>query len=65
MHKNKQKVLDRINQLEEKKAHYVKHIDVCRASEDWHGVEDAGSDVRDIEAQINALEWVLKTCTKT
>ena len=26
---------------------------------DWHGVEDAGSDIRDIIASIEALEWVL------
>ena len=26
---------------------------------DWHGVEDAGSDIRDIVAAIEALEWVL------
>ena len=27
---------------------------------DWHGVEDAGSDIRDIIAAIEALEWVLE-----
>ena len=26
---------------------------------DWHGVEDAASDIRDIVAAIEALEWVL------
>tara|TARA_X000000950_G_C13914376_1_gene660278 strand:+ start:3257 stop:3454 length:198 start_codon:yes stop_codon:yes gene_type:complete len=26
---------------------------------DWHGVEDAGSDIRDIIAAIEALRWVL------
>lgn len=26
---------------------------------DWHGVEDAGSDIRDIIAAIEALEWVV------
>ncbi len=26
---------------------------------DWHGVEDAGSDIRDIIAAIEALQWVL------
>ena len=26
---------------------------------DWHGVEDAASDIRDVVAAIQALEWVL------
>lgn len=28
---------------------------------DWHAVEDTGSDIRDTEARIKALEWVLNT----
>ena len=26
---------------------------------DWHGVEDAASDIRDNEAALRALHWVL------
>jgi hypothetical protein len=25
----------------------------------WHGVEDAASDIRDFEAELKALEWVM------
>ena len=28
-------------------------------NEDWHGVEDAGSDIRDEYARIAELKWVL------
>lgn len=48
----------RIATLEEQRDHYVKHLDVCKDKQDWHGVEDAGSDIRDIEAEIKALKWV-------
>ena len=29
--------------------------------EDWHGVEDAASDIRDNEAALRTLRWMLGT----
>ena len=35
---------------------YLQHnVDI----RNWHGVEDAASDLRDFEAEIRTLEWVL------
>lgn len=35
---------------------YLQHnVDIAN----WHGVEDAASDLRDFEAEIKALKWAL------
>lgn len=35
------------------------YLDLKQDNSDWHGVQDAGSDLRDIEAELLGLRWVL------
>lgn len=37
-----------------------KYLDMKRQEEDWHGVEDAASDIRDILSAITVLEELLE-----
>lgn len=39
------------------------YLDSKLKSNDWHGVKDAASDIRNCEAYCEALEWALKTIT--
>lgn len=34
------------------------YLDVKRKSKDWHGVQDAASDLRDIESELRILDLV-------
>lgn len=52
-------IKDELNKTRITLDHYKKHLLMCYDLGDWHGVEDAGSDIRDIESKIRALEWVL------
>jgi hypothetical protein len=36
----------------------IKYLEVKLSNEDWHGVQDAGSDLRDIDSEIKALSFV-------
>ena len=36
------------------------YLQVKIEMKDWHAVEDAGSDIRDLEAEKKALLWVLE-----
>jgi len=58
--RDKRTIEDRIHRLEVQLDHYIEHLDVCKDKRDWHGVEDAGSDIRDIESEIKALKWVIQ-----
>lgn len=51
-----QKILD----LDTKIKFMLSYIQIRIDMKDWHGVEDAGSDIRDLEAEKKALLWVLK-----
>ena len=53
------KALDRLEQLVENKRVMLAYMQNRIAEEDWHGVEDAGSDVRDIEAEMKGIWLVL------
>jgi len=50
------KILD----INEKIKFMVSYIKIRMDMKDWHGVEDAGSDIRDLEAERKALLWVLE-----
>jgi hypothetical protein len=34
--------------------------EVCRREEDWHGVMDASADLREVEAKLGVIAWVLE-----
>lgn len=35
------------------------YLPMKHKEEDWHGVQDAASDLRDIDAELKGLRWVL------
>jgi hypothetical protein len=51
----KQRIADLLNRRDTMRS-YMK---IKYAEEDWHGVQDAGSDLRDIDAELVGLRWVL------
>lgn len=51
-------IIARINALKADRFKYLEYLDLKIRERDWHGVEDCGSDLRDVEAAIAALEWV-------
>lgn len=46
-------------QLERHRETYLNYRRVCIDNGDHHGVQDASSDLREIEAKIEVLKWVL------
>ena len=50
----------RIADINEKIRFMISYIQIRIDMKDWHGVEDAGSDIRDLEAERKALLWVLE-----
>jgi hypothetical protein len=36
----------------------VEYLKLKMEEEDWHGVQDAGSDLRDIESEIKGIEFM-------
>ena len=38
----------------------ISYMQIKIESKDWHAVEDAGSDIRDMEAEKKGLLWVLE-----
>lgn len=58
--KSAKQIRDRIAEEETRREHYVKHVTVCQNQHDYHGIQDTGSDLRDIDQRIVALRWVLE-----
>ena len=48
-----------LKNLQLKRVLLVDYLKLKLEDEDWHGVEDAGSDLRDLDAKIETLQWVL------
>lgn len=46
---------ERQGALEAQKEVMIRYLLVKVAEQDWHGVQDAGSDLRDIEAELQGL----------
>jgi hypothetical protein len=46
---------DRLLILHKRKAVMVSYLRMKADEEDWHGVQDAASDLRDIEAELKGL----------
>ena len=46
---------DKIMEIEQHLHIMENYLDVRRAQRDWHGVQDAASDIRELEAQLRAL----------
>lgn len=46
--------------LRRKRSSMVEYLRLKLDSNDMHAVQDAGSDIRELDAQISALEWAIK-----
>ena len=55
----KKKINKKIKELNKRLNVMKIYLDMKREEEEWHGIEDAASDIRDIEAQIYVLEEIL------
>lgn len=53
------KIKARINEVKAQIAVWEDYLKKNVVLRNWHGVEDAASDIRDFEAEIKALEWVM------
>lgn len=56
---NRIKIKQQIDKLEAKIHLLTQYLRLKLEEEDWHGVEDAASDIRDVVAQINVLTELL------
>lgn len=52
------KLKKRITKLKIRKSLYVDYLKDRVDAEDWHGVQDAGSDLREVEEQISLLQEI-------
>lgn len=48
---------DRISFLERKRAVTLEDMKVKMEAEDWHGVQDCASDLRDADSELDGLRW--------
>ena len=58
-HKTHSEIVARINALKARRFKMLEYLDLKREELDWHGVQDAASDLRDFDAEILGLEWVV------
>lgn len=49
----------KLSEIEAKRTHYLAHQEVLMRRQDQHGVMDAAADIRELQAMIDALDWVL------
>jgi hypothetical protein len=57
--RTRQEVEARVADLLSRRDTMRNYMKIKYAEEDWHGVQDAGSDLRDIDAELVGLRWVL------
>lgn len=58
--KTKEQIINKIKEVEARLEFMKKYLQIKFDVGDWHGVEDAGSDIRDLEAEKKGLLWVLE-----
>ena len=58
--KDTKEIRQKIFNIDNKIKFMISYMQVKIESKDWHAVEDAGSDIRDMEAEKKALLWVLE-----
>jgi hypothetical protein len=58
--KDAKEIHQKISEIENRIRFMIAYMQVKIETKDWHGVEDAGSDIRDLEAEKKALLWVLE-----
>ena len=58
--KTKEQIKNQIQEVQNKIDFMISYMQLKMKSQDWHGVEDAGSDIRDMESEKKALLWALE-----
>ena len=58
--KDAKEIHEKIREIENRIRFMLAYMQVKIEMRDWHAVEDAGSDIRDLEAEKKALLWVLE-----
>ena len=58
--KSKERIKEQIREIQNRIDFMIGYIQIKIKSQDWHAVEDAGSDIRDMEAEKKALLWALE-----
>lgn len=58
--KDTKQIQQQITEIDNRIKFMLAYMQVKIEMKDWHGVEDAGSDIRDLEAEKKALLWVLE-----
>ena len=58
--KDAKEIHEQIRGIENRIRFMLAYLQVKIEMKDWHAVEDAGSDIRDLEAEKKALLWVLE-----
>ena len=56
--KTERDIQDKINKIDKHINFLIDYIFVKIETKDWHAVEDAASDIRDLEAEKKALTWI-------
>lgn len=51
-------IKEKLDQLNDRKIVMVAYLEQKMDEEDWHGVQDAASDLRDIESEIKAWKEI-------
>ena len=52
-------ILAEANRLKAKRSLMVEYLRLKLDEDDMHGVQDAASDIRDIDAEVKGLEWAI------
>lgn len=58
--KSREEILKKVNEINYRIEFMKRYLQLKFDLQDWHGVEDAGSDIRDMEAEKKALLWALE-----
>jgi hypothetical protein len=58
--KDAKEIHEKIREIENRIRFMLAYMQVKIEMRDWHAVEDAASDIRDLEAEKKALLWVLE-----
>lgn len=49
--------IQRISELEANRPRLIDYLKMKQDSEDWHGVQDAASDLRDLDSELDGLRY--------
>lgn len=58
--KTEAQIREALQAAEEVREVRLKYAATCSRVKDWHGVMDAAADIREVEAELAALRWVLE-----